>query len=158
LELETFFRHKKAHYETQRVAINRSAQQKIWLTGLNQLYAKINAWLSVPIQEQIAIVSYEETTLVEDFVNPYVVKSLCINVGTESVILKPMGMNVIGAAGRVDMVGEEGIIMLVLLKQENQENEEYQWHIVIRTTPNQYFPLVKESFTDALAQVMRKDD
>jgi hypothetical protein len=69
-----------------------------------------------------------------------------------------MGMNVIGAAGRVDMVGEEGIIMLVLLKQENQENEEYQWHIVIRTTPNQYFPLVKESFTDALAQVMRKDD
>jgi hypothetical protein len=155
LELETFFRHKKAHYETQRVAINREKQQKIWLTGLNQLYTEINGWLSVPIQEQIVIVSYEETTLVEDFVNPYVVKNLYINVGTESVILKPMGMNVIGAMGRVDMVGEEGIIMLVLLKQEN---EEYQWHIVIRTTPHQYFPLLKESFTDALVQIMRKDD
>jgi hypothetical protein len=155
LELETFFRHKKARYETQRVAINREEQQKIWLTGLNQLYAEINDWLSVPIQEQIVIVSYEETTLVEDFVSPYLVKNLCINVGTELVILKPMGMNVIGAAGRVDMLGEDGIIMLVLLKQETGE---YQWHIVIRTTPNQYFPLVKESFTDALAQVMRKDD
>lgn len=155
MELETFFRHKKARYETQRVAINREEQQKIWLTGLNQLYAEINDWLSVPIQEQIVIVSYEETTLVEDFVSPYLVKNLCINVGTELVILKPMGMNVIGAAGRVDMLGEDGIIMLVLLKQETGE---YQWHIVIRTTPNQYFPLVKESFTDALAQVMRKDD
>jgi len=155
LELETFFRHKKARYENQRVTINREEQQKIWLTGLNQLYAEINDWLSVPIQEQIVIVSYEETTLVEDFVNPYLVKNLCINVGTESVILKPMGMNVLCAAGRVDMVGEEGIIMLVLLKPETGE---YQWHIVIRTTHNQYFPLVKESFTDALAQVMRKDD
>lgn len=131
MELETFLRHKKAHYEIQRVAINRKEQQKIWLTGLNKLYAEINGWLSVPIQEQIVIVSYKETTLVEDFVNPHLVNNLSINVGTESVILKPMGMNVLCAAGRVDIVGEEGIIMLVLLKQKN---EEYQWHIVIRTT------------------------
>ncbi|KHD10882.1 hypothetical protein PN36_11395 [Candidatus Thiomargarita nelsonii] len=155
MELETFFRHKKAHYETQRVTINREEQQKIWLTGLNQLYAEINDWLSVPIQEQLVIVSYEETTLVEDFVNPYLVKNLCIIVDTESVILKPMGMNVLSAAGRVDMVGEEGTIMLVLLKQETGK---YQWHIVIRTKHDKYLPLVKESFTDALAQVMRKDD
>ncbi len=36
---------------------------------------------------------------------PYQVKNMHITVGTELVSLKPMGMNVIGAAGRVDMAG-----------------------------------------------------
>jgi hypothetical protein len=155
LELETFLRQKKTHYDTQRVAIDREGNKKIWLNGLDRLYTNINAWLHSLIQEKVVAVNYEEMILAEDFMASYRVKNMHITVGTELVSLKPMGMNVIGAAGRVDMEGEEGTVMLVLLSKEVNH---YQWYIVVRTSQKQYFPLVKESFTDALEQVMRKDD
>ena len=155
MELETFLRQKKTHYDTQRVAIDREGNKKIWLNGLDRLYTNINAWLNSLIQEKIVAVNYEEMILAEDFMVSYRVKNMHITVGAELVSLKPMGMNVIGAAGRVDMEGEEGTVMLVLLSKEVNH---YQWYIVVRTPQKQYFPLVKESFTDALEQVMRKDD
>lgn len=155
MELETFLRHKKACYDTQRVAIDRERDKKIWLAGLDRLYTNINAWLNSLIQEKVVAVNYKEMVLHEDFMEPYRVKNMHITVGTELVSLNPMGMNVIGAAGRVDIEGEEGTVMLVLL---SEKVEHYKWCIVLRTPHTKYFPLVKESFTDALEQVMRKDD
>jgi len=155
LELETFLRNKKARYNTQRVVIDREGNQKIWLAGLKKLYTNINTWLNSLIQENVVTVNYEEITLAEDFLEPYRVENMHITAGTELVSLKPMGMNVIGAAGRVDMEGEESTVMLVLLPEKINN---YQWYIVVRTPQKNYFPLVKESFTDALEQVMRKDD
>jgi hypothetical protein len=85
---------------------------------------------------------------------------MTITVGAEEVSLKPKGIVLVNSWGRVDMMGDDGSIMLILIETEKDSQvttqPTLQWHIAIRTPEVKYWQLTKDSFTDALKQVMQK--
>jgi len=85
---------------------------------------------------------------------------MTITVGTEYVSLKPKGIVLVNSWGRVDMMGDDGSVMFILIEKEDDvkvtDMSKLQWHIAVRTPAVKYWQLTKDSFTDALKQVMQK--
>ncbi len=152
--LEIFLRRKNEESESKRKAIDWEGRKQQWLTWVDQLYGEINDWLNPLKRDGIVKINYENTALSEDYVGSYPVKNMTMKVGAESVSLKPKGMVLVNSCGRVDMMGDDGSIMLILI--EGTEKSKLQWHIAVRTPNVKYWQLTKDSFTDALKQVMQK--
>jgi len=150
LSLEDFLRLKKAESESKGKKINWENKKQIWLTALQKLYNTVNIWLNSSIKQGLVEIRVENHELREDYIGSYSVKEMTIQVGFERVFFKPKGVIVLNAAGRVDLIGEHGSIMLLLL----EKNQEFQWHIAVRTGHQKPWPLTQESFADALKQVM----
>jgi len=151
MNLETFLRQKKQ----QQPPIDWESKKQRWLLSVNELYATIEDWLSHLINDHIVKMSYDTITLNESYLNPYLVRQLNLLVGYESVQFEPKGMIVGNAAGRVDMIGDDGTLKLLMTK--NDETEQLQWVIAVSTVHSIWFPLTKASFSDALEQVMQKN-
>jgi len=151
--LEAFLRRKNKESELKNKTIDWERRKQHWLASIEKLYEKINGWLNSLKNEGIVKINYEETELLDDNLGSYIVKNMTMRVGAERVILKPKGMIVMGAAGRVDMIGYNGTVWLVLLNEPKKT--EFEWHIAVRTVRQKYWPLIEESFTDALKQVMQ---
>jgi hypothetical protein len=149
--LETFLRHKKA----QQPVIDWNSKKQKWLLSVNQLYNTIESWLDPLIKENIVQIRYENITLDEYYLKPYVVRQMNILVGYEQLRLEPKGMIIINALGRVDMIGDDGTLKLLL--NQNNDSLEFEWIIALSKDNINKFPLTKETFSDALEQVMRKN-
>ena len=150
LSLEDFFRLKKAESESKGKKIDWENKKQIWFTSLQKLYNTVNIWLKSSIKQGLVEIRVENHELIEDYIGSYSVEEMTIKVGFDRVFLKPKGMIVVNAAGRVDLIGEHGNIMLLLL----EKNQEFQWHITVRTDHQKPWPLTQESFADALKWVM----
>ena len=156
--LEIFLRRKNKESESKRKAIDWENRKQQWLTWVDKLYGEINDWLNPLKHEGIIKINYENTTLKEDYLDSYPIKNMTITIGVEEVSLKPKGIVLVNSWGRVDMMGDDGTIMLILIETEDDSQgiPKLQWHIAIRTPEMKYWQLTKDSFTDALKQVMQK--
>jgi len=146
--LETFLRQKKK----QQPLIDWNPKKQKWLLSVNELYSAIESWLDNLIKENIVKISYDNLTLDEYYVAPYVIRQMNILVGYEQVRLEPKGMIVVNAVGRIDMIGDDGTLKLLLM--QNDDSVKFQWLIAVS---KEDFPLTKVSFSEALEQVMRKN-
>ncbi len=156
--LEIFLLRKNEESESKRKAIDWEGRKQQWLAWVDKLYGEINGWLNPLKRDGIVKVNYENTTLKEDYIGSYRVKNMTITVGAEYVSLKPKGIVLVNSWGRVDMMGDDGSIMLILIETDAQvtNRPKLQWHIAVRTPEMKYWQLTKDSFTDALKQVMQK--
>jgi hypothetical protein len=152
--LEIFLRRKNEEGESKRKAIDWESRKQQWLVWLDKLYGEINDWLNPLKRDGIVKINYENTMLSEDYIGSYPVKNMTMKVGTECVFLKPKGMVLVNSWGRVDMMGDDGSVMFILTEKE--ATSKLQWHIAVRTPNVKYWQLTKDSFTDALKQVMQK--
>jgi len=91
----------------------------------------------------------------EYYLNPYSVRQVNLLVGYKSVQFEPKGMIVVNIAGRVDMIGDDGTLKLLL--RSDDETDKLQLVIVVSTVHSLWFPLTKTSFSEALEQVMHKN-
>jgi len=153
LSLKDFFRHKKADSESKGKQIDWESKKQIWLTSIDKLYKNINNWLTPSIEENLVEISYEKNLLSEDYIGSYSVNNMILSVGFERVSLKPKGMIIMGSAGRVDLIGENGTIWLLL---EKSQTDKFEWHIAVRTIRQKSWPLTEESFADALKSIMQE--
>jgi len=151
INLDTFLRQKKQ----QQPQIDWESKKQKWLLSVNELYATIEDWLSHLTNDHIVKISYDTITLDEYYLNPYSVRQLNLLVGYESVRFEPKGMIVVNAAGRIDMIGDDGT--LKLLFRSDNETDKLQWVIAVSTVHSVWFPLTKASFSEALEQVMQKN-
>lgn len=147
--LEDFLRKKKEKNESELKAVDWEKRRAKWLSSVDQLYEKVRQWLRKPMGEGVIKVTFSDEVISEEHLGSYPVKKMRLTVGSEQVTFHPQGTLIVGACGRVDMVGDEGSVMLVLLDWK-------QWNIAVRTPKIKYWPLTKESFSEALKQVMRK--
>ncbi|MDM8561250.1 hypothetical protein [Candidatus Parabeggiatoa sp. HSG14] len=158
--LELFLRRKNKESESKRKTIDWEEKKQQWLAWVDKLYGEINDWLNPLRHDGIVKINYENTTLKEDYLGSYPVKSMTIIVGTEYVSLKPKGVVLVNSWGRVDMMGDDGSIMFILIETKDDisvtNQPKLQWHIAVRTPEMKYWKLTKDSFTDALKQVMQK--
>jgi hypothetical protein len=148
--LEKFLEKKKTSADKQLKSVNWEERKRKWLNSLDELYAQIaDEWLSEVRKKKILKATQHSETITEEYLGSYRVKKLQLVVGNEKVTFSPKGTTIVGGVGRVDMVGEDGTVMLVMA-------EWGKWSIAVRTPKIKYWPLTKESFSDALRQVMRK--
>jgi len=145
--LEEFLIKKKAKNETQLKAMNWDKRKQKWLQSIDTLYKQVEEWLSNLKKKGVVKISYKEEMIFEEHIGQYNIKKMYLDVGSERVTLSPKGTFVVGAYGRVDLIGDEGSIMIVMLKWG-------EWFIASRTPAVKYWPLTKGSFSDALKQVM----
>lgn len=180
--LENFLKEKKTANEATLARFNREARLKKWQDQVASLYRHIRDYLGKSEKEGYAKIFPEQMTLTEELLGSYQIDRMIIDAGGERVIIAPRGTFIIGAFGRCDMKGEGGTAMLVLLAPGDKPGVSFkempstgdadlkmsalmdkpadiasaQWHFASRAPRWNYWPLSKETFTQALQEVMRK--
>jgi len=122
-----------------------TAKKKEFVNKVDALYETIEKEY---LKDAGAVVDYRVTTVREPDVGRYRARKMTVRVGDEQVVFTPKGINIYGAAGRVDVQGECGDGMLVLQRGG-------RWGIVLSMTPNlRVVPLRTDTFLDLLRDVM----
>lgn len=146
--LETFLKREKEKRQAREREVDWEDRKYNWLDAVHTLYETINRWLQKSIKDQVVEVYYDDMQIVEEYIGDYTVKKMVIRLGPDKIRLEPVGTLIVGSSGRIDMIGTRASLMLVLMKDK--------WHIAIRGGRGgvDYFPLTKESFTDALRRIL----
>jgi len=146
--LETFLKREKEKRQAREREVDWEGRKNNWLDAVWTLYETIDRWLQKSIKDQVIEVYYDDMHLVEEHIGDYTIKKMVIRLGPDKIRLEPAGTLIVGSNGRIDLIGTRASIMLVLLKDK--------WHIAIRGGRGgiDYLPLTKESFTDALRQII----
>jgi hypothetical protein len=97
--------------------IDWEARKTEWLARLDGLYADIERHLEPHVGDGGIVLVRADIHMREEEIGEYEAPMLLIRIGTDEVILTPKGTNLIGATGRVDIVGSRGSAQLVLCKR-----------------------------------------
>ena len=85
-----------------------------FLDAVNGLYKQIETELDEPIKQKTVTAQRRQKLLTENYIGTYSVDDLVLVIGGEQVRFSPRGRNIVGAAGRVDVIGERGEATLIL--------------------------------------------
>lgn len=120
-----------------------------FLAKIQDLYRQIEVILAEPIAKQTVVLQRRPKQLTENYIGTYSADDLVLIVGGEQVRFSPRGRNIVGAAGRIDVIGERGEAMLIL-------QADSQWGFVQARQPTlQVVPFNEATFAEVLRLVMR---
>jgi hypothetical protein len=141
-----------------------------WIRDLGAFYGSIESFLKPYIEEGKIKMAYGKKKIFEEHLGEYEAKNAMIFLGSNKVKLEPIGTNLIGVEGRVDLIGPNGKVKFFLinkatkaqkisvceqppLAEENGFEEECTWKIATSPPNLIYFDLEQNSFFDALMEV-----
>ncbi len=155
-------------------------QEKLrWIQYIDKFYSRVEEWLVPYKAKDLLQYSFEEIMLSEENIGDYKTRRLRLEISNDSVVFKPVGTNLIGAFGRIDMVGKNGTIKFLLVdkdstgpsvsvkiihsndlekttKVETSKKEiELAWKIIVPPPNMKYIGLNEDSFSDALLEVTK---
>jgi len=159
--------------ETQRSQLDWSKERDEWLRYLEKFYKKVESFLHDYLSKGQIKIDYVTKKISEEYIGVYEVKSAIIQLGRNQIRLDPIGTNLIGAKGRVDMIGPNGEVKFLLVRRhapppkvsilppgmqrapepEEPTRIEWSWKIATSPPPIKYIELQQESFFDALMEV-----
>ena len=146
-ELKDFLLSRQQHTSSNEIDWNERRRQ--WLDAVDRLYHKVtDELLAESIAQRLVTVSHAEREIKEEFIGTYRVPELVLDIGGETVRFSPKGRNIIGAKGRVDLIGELDAMTLVLEPAGD-------WGVVLSRVPRQVVALDPKTLTEALRRVMR---
>ena len=119
-----------------------------WRLALGELSIKIRRWLDEPIKRKLVEVSAYEKTLNEERLGAYEVKGLIVSLGQQRVTFDPVATYVVGAFGRVDMIGPAAKFTLV------RERDDGHWSLINPIDPRLREPLTKDLFERRLLEAL----
>lgn len=157
--------------------INWDSKREEWLKYLAEFYETIKTFLNEYATAGKLSYQYSKKDIFEEYIGSYPVDVLDIKLGEQKVRLEPIGTNLIGAKGRVDLIGANGKIKFVLVnknasssqikvnvwidgedfpKEEKEPQEIVEWCWKIATPPPriQYINLEQDTFLEALIEVV----
>lgn len=144
--LREFFQHKRE--KATPADVDWAAKRDNWIAAVHRLFHTVQDDYLRPAAGEVEWVRREKE-VTEDFLGQYRVPELILRVGNEQVVFSPKGANVVGAAGRVDVVGDRGEATLVWQGGDC-------WSLVVARVPVlRLVPLTAESLADVLAGIMR---
>ncbi len=124
-------------------------RRRDWLTAIERLYRQVTGeLLADAIAQKLVSESRKKKKITEEYLGTYSVDELILDIGGEIVTFSPKGRNIIGAKGRVDLIGQLGTTTLVL-------DPEGQWNVVASRAPRQHAVLNRSTLADALQRLMR---
>jgi len=120
-----------------------------WLDAVEQLYQKITGeLLAGSIAQGLVTVSRGDKEIEEEYLGTYKVPELILDINREKVRFSPKGSHIVGAKGRVDLIGDLDSMTLILEPQGG-------WSIVLSRVPRQVVALDDKTLAEALRRVMR---
>jgi hypothetical protein len=141
-----------------------------WLKNLNELYDNIRNYLHSFVESGQINIMMEPLTLNEELLGAYDVEKMFISIGSRDIELLPIGTFLIGAWGRVDMIGPYGTQKIALVQRNTKimqikfnnndsksqnssaESLDLVWKIIISPL-SEYVDLNQVSFTNAILKV-----
>ncbi|MFS0644681.1 hypothetical protein [Siminovitchia sp. 179-K 8D1 HS] len=169
--LEDLLKRKKKMKE--QANIDWQKEKQLWISRINEFYEEIQAFLK-PLQEKdLLSFSFEEIQLNEEIIGDYDTKKMIVQFPDQKVVIQPVGRIIIGAKGRMDMIGENGTVKFLLVNKElqrpyyliketvsnkvnTQPDPELKWKIATPPPNIEYINLNKDSFSNALLGVLSK--
>ena len=148
-----------------------------WLDVLHNLFAQMEEYLKRYIDAGEIGIRRDKISLSENALGTYETEQLTFHIGNEKVIVRPIGTLLIGARGRVDLIGARGTLRLVLLDKggpalrsrieiggraeeesvkpflTSGEVKESGWYIATLPPKILTTPLNEDSFRDALMEL-----
>lgn len=129
--------------------INWDDRRDKYLAAVADLYGRIEAILADPIAKKAIKLKRRPKNLTEDYIGTYAVDDLILQIGGEQVRFSPVGRNVVGASGRVDVVGDRDTAVLIA-------QSDGKWSLVTTRHPTLQAVEFKEAtLAQALQRVMR---
>lgn len=124
-------------------------RRRQWIDAVKRLYQMVtDELLAESIAQQLVTVSRVEKEIKEEHLGAYRVPELILDISGEKVRLSPKGRNIMGAKGRVDLVGELDVVTLVLEPAGH-------WSVVLSRAPRHVAALDGKTLAEALRRVMR---
>ena len=152
-----------------------------WKNCLDEFYKLALGFLQKYIKEEKIHIRWATKSINEDYIGNYDVRSLEVSIGAAITIhFDPIGTNLIGAKGRVDMHGPHGTVRFLLVPKTDSspspvtiqdepkpqamklktlketsdiKYEDCVWKISTRPPDIQYIELEEESFLSAIMEV-----
>lgn len=143
-KIRDFFEKKTSEHPSE----NWDKKKDHWVTAVNDFYEDVKRILDSSINEGAVSVSYDINTISEEYIGAYEIRKMKLQIGNQIVELSPKGCNIIGASGRIDLIGELGQKTIVL-------QPDARWAIVATRTPTlKVVPFGESSLLEALEEIM----
>ena len=95
-----------------------------WKSHLDALYSHIRNYMAPYVAKKTAEINLVDIELNEESIGPYNVQQMLLKIGRSTIFFKPAGTMIIGAVGRVDVVGPRGTVRLVVVDSDvTQSNQ-----------------------------------
>ena len=160
--LEEFLKRKKESEEQKSISWEEIKLQ--WLNEIDGFFKQIEAFL-VPLKEK-GLLSFEREiiSIYEEDLGGYDTEKIIIQLPDQKVIIEPIGKGIIGANGRIDMIGHNGSVHFLLVDKDASGPkfstvidvnifEAIEGEIATRAPNLKYIALNEDSFSDALLGV-----
>ncbi len=139
---------KKRRQSTAAASVDWDERRDEYLRAVSDLYTRIEEMLAGPIGDGAVAVQRRSKNLTENYIGTYAVDDLVLSFGDERVRFSPRGRNILGAEGRIDVVGDRGEATLILRGAD--------WLFLQARQPElRVAPLNESVFADMLNVVMR---
>lgn len=149
-------------------------QREEWLHHLGQFYHLVEEFICEYVEQGKVRLQRGTKDLREEFIGNYSVDTLTLHIGPNEIDFDPIGTNLIGARGRVDMCSARGTVKFVLVPEDAtttvprvrvvegaepvQEpvapGQNWTWKIATPPPEVRCVELCKDSFQDAVMEVV----
>lgn len=158
------------------VELDLEKEKLLWLDNIKKFYKLAKESLDKYIDNGTVTFRYIDRTLTEELLGTYPVQEVQITIGREVVKLCPIGTFLIGARGRIDMIGPKGKVRFTIVppastgpqvivriddELENEQSsdpvvppEMWVWKIATPPPRISYIDLTTETFQSALMEVI----
>ncbi len=136
--------------EKTKLSINLGKNKEIWIKSVDDLYRKVaEEWLFDLISDGLLSVKYHSITITEEYMGTYNIRKLEICSNESSIVLEPVGGDIIGGDGRVDffLKGEYGKGYLLILSREEKVDS---WYLIDKQNKRNRSLLTKETLEGIL--------
>ena len=170
------FINKQAKQKSDSKPVDWDAKRDNWLDYLSKFYQKVESFLEEYVKEDKLAHNFTEKAIFEEYIGSYSARVLNIELGNHKLKFEPIGTNLIGAKGRVDLIGANGKVKFVLVnkvssgpkikvdvwiegdkppeKTDEPEVDEQEWKIATPPPRIKYINLEQDTFLEALMEVI----
>jgi hypothetical protein len=170
-------RQQQSSVETE--TIDWDKQRKEWLRYLDELYSTIESFLREYTSAGQIKIGYQDITLDEENLGSYSARKMILRIGRQEVFFLPVGTLLIGAKGRVDMIGPGAKAQMLLVDKRaswagdlivsveiaaggksvapsespRQQEIEWEWRILSRPPERRFVEITRQSLFDLIMEV-----
>lgn len=114
---EEFVKQRVAEAEASSKAVNWERKLADWLKELDALYHAMEEYLNSYVASGDVKVERRPIQLTEDYLGTYDAEMLAFSIGSDEILVKPIGTLLISSRGRVDLSGPRKTLRIVLLDE-----------------------------------------
>jgi hypothetical protein len=129
-----------------------------WTTQVTLLLDRIQGWLRPLIDDKTIEFERAKISVTEEMLGQYEVDSGIVHLGSNKLQLLPVASVILGGFGRIDMIGPNGRIMLILIPRNPNLPQEQQranavWFLAHPAHRSELSELTQETFEQVFADL-----